>query len=74
MTKSTATVEQMETEVAAFYLWEVAGKPVSIQLSLDLVDRLAKDVSRASKPLPNGVPRWVDFYSEEFPPPGGARS
>jgi len=51
MTKSTATVEQMEAQVSAFYLWEVVGKPVSIQLSLDLVDRLEKEVLESFKAI-----------------------
>jgi TonB family protein len=49
MTKSTVAVEVMEPHASAFYLWEVAEKEISIQLSLDVVERLEKEVIESFK-------------------------
>jgi hypothetical protein len=38
--------------IPGFYVWEVPGKPISIQLSLDVVDRLQQDVMRGFGALP----------------------
>lgn len=38
--------------IPGFYSWEVPGKPISIQLSLDVVDRLQQDVMRGFGALP----------------------
>lgn len=38
--------------IPGFYIWEVPGKPISIQLSLDVVDRLQQDVMRGFGALP----------------------
>ena len=51
MTMLARAVEQMETPVSGYYLWEVAGKPASLQLSLDLVDRLEKEVIESFKAI-----------------------
>jgi len=51
MTMLARAVEQMETPVSGYYLWEIAGKPASIQLSLDLVDRLEKEVIESFKAI-----------------------
>ena len=46
MTKSTAPVEPVDlhSSPSAYYLWEFPEKPVSVRLSLDVVDRLERDV------------------------------
>jgi len=46
MTKSTAPAEAvaLHTSPSAYYLWEFPEKPVSVRLSLDVVDRLERDV------------------------------
>ncbi len=41
-----------ESVVPGFYVWEVPGKPISIQLSLDVVDRLQQDVMRGFGAVP----------------------
>ncbi|HYL73386.1 MAG TPA: hypothetical protein VEU96_04235 [Bryobacteraceae bacterium] len=38
--------------IPGFYRWEVAGKPVSIRISLDVVDRLQQDVMRGFGAVP----------------------
>jgi len=38
--------------ISGFYVWEVPGKWISIELSLDLVDRLQQDVIRGFGALP----------------------
>jgi hypothetical protein len=38
--------------IPGFYVWEVPGKPVSIQISLDVVDRLQQDVIRGFGAVP----------------------
>ena len=38
--------------VPGFYVWEVPGKPIAIQLSLDVVDRLQQDVIRGFGMVP----------------------
>jgi hypothetical protein len=38
--------------IPGFYVWEVPGKSVSIQLSLDVVDRLQQDVMRGFGAVP----------------------
>lgn len=47
---------QSESENAArvpgFYVWEIQGKPVCIQLSLDVIDRLQQDVIRGFGAVP----------------------
>lgn len=51
MTNSTIPAEAMGAPmpVTASYRWEAPGKPISIQLSLDLVDRLEREVIDAFK-------------------------
>jgi hypothetical protein len=46
MIKSTASAGPMELQSSpsAYYLWEFPEKPVSVRLSLDVVDRLEHDV------------------------------
>src|SRR5215467_15321896 len=46
MIKSTASAGSVEIQgsPAAYYLWEFPEKPVSVRLSLDVVDRLERDV------------------------------
>ena len=46
MTNTTTPAESKEapTGAASFYRWEVAGKPIAILLSLDLLDRLERQV------------------------------
>ena len=46
MTKSTASAEPagLHSSPSAYYLWEFPEKPVSVRLSLDVVDRLERDV------------------------------
>src|ERR1044071_3887363 len=46
MTKSTASAEPvgLQGSPSAYYLWEFPEKPVSVRLSLDVVDRLERDV------------------------------
>src|SRR5579872_4624608 len=47
MIKSTASagpVESAASTPSAYYLWEFPQKPVSVRLSLDVVDRLERDV------------------------------
>lgn len=51
MTNSTIPAEAMgsPSPVTASYRWEAPGKPISIQLSLDLIDRLEREVIDAFK-------------------------
>ncbi len=46
MSESAARAERFDTQSStpASYLWEVAGKPVSVQINLDLVERLEHEV------------------------------
>src|SRR5262249_26192150 len=46
MIKSTASAGPVELNSvpSAYYLWEFPEKPVSVRLSLDVVDRLERDV------------------------------
>src|SRR5215467_11657614 len=46
MIKSTASAGAVESQgsPSAYYLWEFPEKPVSVRLSLDVVDRLERDV------------------------------
>jgi hypothetical protein len=49
MTNTTTPIEAMEAPAggdggASFYRWEVAGKPIAILFSLDLMDRLEREV------------------------------
>ena len=46
MIKSTASAGPVELQnsPSAYYLWEFPEKPVSVRLSLDMVDRLERDV------------------------------
>src|SRR6478752_1172368 len=46
MTKSTASAGpvELQSSPSAYYLWEFPEKPVSVRLSLDVVDRLERDV------------------------------
>lgn len=51
MTNTTTPVESIgaPSGAASFYRWEVPDKPVSILLSLDLIDRLERDVIESFK-------------------------
>src|SRR6059058_1698759 len=46
MIQSTASAGQVELpgSPSAYYLWEFPEKPVSVRVSLDVVDRLERDV------------------------------
>jgi len=43
-TMVTAQSPGSRPSASAFYTWEISGKPISIQLSLDVVDRLDREV------------------------------
>jgi len=51
MTNTTTPVESIgaPTGAASFYRWEVAGKPIAILFSLDLMDRLEREVLESFK-------------------------
>jgi hypothetical protein len=51
MTNTTSPVESIgaPTGAASFYRWEVAGKPIAILFSLDLMDRLEREVLESFK-------------------------
>src|ERR1044072_9590531 len=46
MIKSTASAVpvELQSSPSAYYLWEFPEKPVSVRLSLDVVDRMERDV------------------------------
>ena len=50
MVPSTATTEARP--IPGVYVWEPAGKPISIRLSLDVVDRMQQDVMRGFGAVP----------------------
>ena len=53
MTKSPALAEAalFDRSPAGYYLWEVTGKPVSVHLSLEVVDRLEGDMQRSFRSI-----------------------
>src|SRR2546427_10186287 len=53
MIKSTATSGAAEVQAAAarYFLWEAPGKPVSVRLGLNVVDRLEREVLEAFRAI-----------------------
>jgi protein TonB len=44
MTEKSSLTAEAADDAPAFYVWEVPGKPVSVQLHLDVVDRLEREI------------------------------
>ncbi|HWQ53453.1 MAG TPA: energy transducer TonB [Bryobacteraceae bacterium] len=55
MPESTARAERFEPQSPAmpFYIWEVAQKPVSVRISLDVIERLERDVVASFRSVSN---------------------
>ena len=51
MTESVGAAEALDLRASAYFLWQAPGKPVSVHLSLDVVDRLEKEVIESFKAI-----------------------
>ena len=49
MTKPTGVAEAIELRASAYFRWEIPGKPVAVRLSLDVIDRLEREVIESFK-------------------------